>query len=172
MAAVETIATGLFAVFGTLLGVLATYWVQKSTVRQQQDLAREESLRQDRVGAYTEFAGALTNYRRSRMDRFYAGRGENSLDPEAVRHETYRLRNAAQEARFRVELLASSQELIELAHQALRAVDQLGTWDQGLDYEDVYGSAQALATFRAGRDRSRAAIGAFISSARLQVGRA
>ncbi|MFI2365802.1 hypothetical protein [Promicromonospora sp. NPDC019610] len=92
MTIVETIATGLFAVFGTLLGVLATYWVQKSTVKQQEDLAREERLRQDRVSAYTVFAGALTSYRHSRMDRFFAGRGENRLDPELVRHETFHQR--------------------------------------------------------------------------------
>lgn len=170
MAAVETIATGLFAVFGTLLGVLATYWVQKSTVKQQEDLAREERLRQDRVGAYTEFAGALTSYRRGRMDRFYARRGENGLDPEAIRHETYRLRSKAQEAEFRVQLLAPSQELIELAQEALRSIDRLGTWDQGLSYDDVYGSPEALQAFEAARDRSRAAIGTFIGSARRHVG--
>lgn len=63
---VEVVATSLVAVLGTLLGSVATYWIQRSTVRQQEGLARAERLRQERVEAFTGYGGALHDYRVTR----------------------------------------------------------------------------------------------------------
>lgn len=162
--------TGLIGVFGTLLGSASTYWVQRRMVRQQQMLAREERLRQERVEAYTAFAGAVTDYRRARVDRYVAWREENRFNPEEMRLEVYRVRAVAQEAEFRVHLLAPSATFTELATEALRAVDRLGPAGTDWDVDPASTKAAELeAAFSVQRDESRAAVWAFVEAARAQL---
>lgn len=132
---VEVIATSLIAVFGTLLGSVATYWIQRSTVRQQEGLARAERLRQERVEAFTEYGGALHNYRRARMDRWHVANGETALDPDALRREVFELRAVVIERGYRVRLLVTAPDLVELGEQAMKSVDVIGPKASREDYD-------------------------------------
>lgn len=150
---VEVIATSLIAVCGTLLGSVATYWIQRSTVRQQEGLARAERLRQERVEAFTEYGGALHNYRRARQDRWHVANGETTLDPDALRREVFELRAIVIERGYRVRLLVTAPDLVELGDQALKAVDVIGPRASREDYA-------------AAREVSQVAIERFVDASR------
>ncbi|MER7664471.1 hypothetical protein [Streptomyces sp. NPDC096193] len=53
--------TAVIAVIGTLLGSLITHVFQRQTTERAAQLARSEQLRQDRISAYSAFAGALVD---------------------------------------------------------------------------------------------------------------
>ncbi len=81
--------------------------------------AAQQQLRSDRMAVYSDFAGALTEFRRSQQDRWH--RGDEDRDGPAfvdARTEAYRLRGIALHALFRVQLVASGQALIDTAQGA------------------------------------------------------
>jgi hypothetical protein len=154
---VEIIVTSVVAVLGTLLGSLATHYFQRRNRADAERFERNERLRQERVSAYTTYGGALVSLRRALIDRWYATHEEGrNADPDAIRYETYRLRTAALEAMFRVQLVTESQPLIELAQQAIDTVDHLNL---RIPAED----------FKKARDRSRQGIFDFVEAARKHV---
>jgi hypothetical protein len=139
-------------VLGTLLGSLATYGIQRSTVRQQQALAGAERRRQERVDAISVYAEALTTYRRVRMDRWHSV-NEDRDDQEALRRHDYEVRAAAVSARLRVELLVDDRTLREQCHLALEVVEAM---KPGMPFEE----------FEQGRNESRVALTRLVDAAR------
>ncbi|MFI8523814.1 hypothetical protein ACIGB8_05190 [Promicromonospora sukumoe] len=153
----EIIVTSIVAVVGTLLGSLATHYFQRRNRADAERFERGERLRQERVSAYTTFGGVLVNLRRAHMDRWFAIHDERkSVDPEALRYETYRLYTDAQEALFRVQLVTESKELIDLGKQAVDGVDQM---KPNLSPEE----------FATARDTSRQGVFRFMEAARQHV---
>ncbi|WP_275003416.1 hypothetical protein [Promicromonospora iranensis] len=153
----EIIVTSIVAVVGTLLGSLATHYFQRRNRADAERFERNERLRQERVSAYTTYGGALVSLRRAQIDRWYAAHEERqSADPDAIRYETYRLRTAALEAMFRVQLVTESPQLIGLAQQAIDSVDLLTLRTPAEDFKDA-------------RDVSRQAIFDFVEAARTHV---
>lgn len=146
------IFASVVAVLGTLLGSLATYGIQRSTVRQQQALAGAERRRQERVDAISVYAEALTTYRRVRMDRWHSV-NEDRDDQEALRRHDYEVRAAAVSARLRVELLVDDRELREQCHLALEVVEAM---KPGIPSEK----------FEEGRNESRTALTRLVDAAR------
>jgi hypothetical protein len=61
---VETIIASAIAVLGTLLGSRLTLAFQQRTTDKGHQFTRHERLRQERLDAYSAYAGALINYRR------------------------------------------------------------------------------------------------------------
>ncbi|MFB7365458.1 hypothetical protein [Streptomyces hydrogenans] len=109
----------LIAVAGTLLGVIATHWFQGRMTLRTAALARNEQLRQERIAAFSAFAGAVVEYRRSQNDRWFrAVENPGSEEAEESRHASYRQRTAAHQALFRVQLICDDAALRQLAEAA------------------------------------------------------
>ncbi|MFB7288879.1 hypothetical protein [Actinacidiphila glaucinigra] len=108
------------AVGGTLLGVALTYWFQRQSARHAEECARQHYLRAERASAYSAFAAAVTQLSRAQLDRWHRPR-EAPADPDnsKVRLAAFDQRSHARQAFFRVQLLAGSEELIELARNAM-----------------------------------------------------
>jgi hypothetical protein len=109
----------LLAVVGTLLGAVVTHLFQRRAADRAQGFAVGQQLRSDRLNVYSDFAGAVTEFRRGQQDRWHR-KNEDAVSQAYVeaRSESYRLRGVALHAFFRVQLIASSQELVEAARRA------------------------------------------------------
>ncbi|MFF9014197.1 hypothetical protein ACF09C_14680 [Streptomyces sp. NPDC014870] len=111
--------TALIAVAGTLLGVIATHWFQSRADARTASLARDEQLRQERISAYSAFAGAVVDYRRSQNDRWFrAAQDPDSERAEDSRYASYHQRTATRQALFRVQLVCDDPATRELAESA------------------------------------------------------
>lgn len=139
------ISASVVAVLGTLLGSLATYWIQRSTVRQQQALAGAERRRQERVDAISAYAEAVTTYRRVKMDRWHSV-DESRDDRDALRRHDYEVRATAVSARLRVELLVDDQDLRAQCQLALDAVDAMAPGTPSEEYEQARNESRAALT--------------------------
>jgi hypothetical protein len=158
LGSVVVIVTSIVAVVGTLLGSLATHYFQRRNRADTERFERSERLRQERLGAYTTFGGALVNLRRAHMDRWYASNDHREgVDTVALRYETYRLYTTAQEALFRVQLVTEPGELVELGRAAIEATGDLRP---SLSHKEFDGA----------RETSRRSIYEFMDAARLYVG--
>ncbi len=139
---------------GTLLGTTVAHHYQRKSTRLAAEIERAERLRQERLDAYAAYGGALMDYRRGVMDRWYAEWDNHPEDDRlSLRRKSYELRTAAQEAMFRVELLTDSQALVDKARAALTEVETM--------YEKR--DRKAFAERRAS---SKAAIYAFVTASR------
>ncbi|KQX53127.1 MULTISPECIES: hypothetical protein [unclassified Streptomyces] len=108
----EAIIASAMAVVGTLLGSGITLAFQRRTAERGHLLARDEKLRQERLDAYTAYAGALVNYRRCLVHLWFCLReSPPHEDPDVVRIRAYDLRSVAQEALFRLQMLTSDEGL-------------------------------------------------------------
>lgn len=115
----DGVLSTLIAVIGTLLGVGVTHLFQRRASARDKVFAAQQQLRSDRMAVYSDFAGALTEYRRGQLDRWH----RKSEDPDSsacfeARTEAYRLRGVALHAMFRVQLIASGQTLVDAARDA------------------------------------------------------
>jgi hypothetical protein len=99
---VSAVYASLIAVFGTLLGSLSTYLFQQRTAAE----ARKDRLRQERLAACSEFAGAVTTLKTG-VVAAWLRRGEPDKHRAALA-EADRLGSLAEAAQFRL-LLASGQ---------------------------------------------------------------
>jgi hypothetical protein len=116
---VDGVLSTLIAVIGTLLGAGVTHLFQRRVSARDQVFAAQQQLRSERMAVYSDFAGALTEYRRGQQDRWH----RKNEDPDSsacfeARTEAYRLRGVALHALFRVQLIASGQALIGAARDA------------------------------------------------------
>ncbi|MDN3023318.1 hypothetical protein [Streptomyces sp. S.PB5] len=99
-------AASVIAVLGTLLGVGLTHGFQQRSVARQERFARDEQRRQERLEAYSVYAGALVNYRRAVVHRWFAEHEPDREDEvQPARLRAYELRSVAQEALFRLQML-------------------------------------------------------------------
>ncbi|MFD7952543.1 hypothetical protein ACFV4X_03515 [Streptomyces ardesiacus] len=111
--------SALIAIAGTLLGSAVTHAFQRKASAQDHLFAAQQQIRSDRMTVYSDFAGALTEFRRGQQDRWH--RWNEDPDGSAfieARTEAYRLRGIALHALFRVQLIASARTLIDTAQDA------------------------------------------------------
>ncbi|MFI6250236.1 hypothetical protein [Streptomyces sp. NPDC051016] len=98
----ETIIASGIAVLGTLLGSGITLAFQHRTTDMSHQFTRREKLRQERLDAFSAYAGTLVNYRRCLVHLWFCEHEQPPPeDPETVRVRSYGLRSNAQEALFR-----------------------------------------------------------------------
>ncbi|WP_237773397.1 MULTISPECIES: hypothetical protein [Streptomyces] len=141
---------------GTLLGAGVTHAFQRRAIERTEQFTRAEKLRQERIDAYCAYAGALVNYRRVLVDRWFSRAGNRTEESEETRFRSYELRSEAQEALFRVQLLTTDDALVRLAAQTL---------DQVADVHRTDDRAELGERRRVSRD----AINSFVSEAKRHV---
>ena len=142
---------------GTLLGAGVTHRFQVRATERTERFARDERMRAERMDVYSTYAGALVNYRRALVFRWFQEHegGQDEAVTES-RMTGYELRSIAQEALFRVQMVAPDDGLVELALEALQHIDQLH-------------KAPDRAELNARRDSTRAQITGFVSAAKLTL---
>ncbi|WKD31116.1 hypothetical protein [Streptomyces xanthophaeus] len=114
--------TGLVAVFATLAGSTLTFVFQRHIARQAERFARDQRLWHERIGAYSAFAAALTDFRRSQNDRWHVERSDpDSARFISAREASYQRRADSTAALCRVHLVCGDPVLIRLAQEALDA---------------------------------------------------
>ncbi|MER7043352.1 hypothetical protein [Streptomyces jumonjinensis] len=114
----------VIAVIGTLLGSVVTHVFQRRTTERTAALTRAEQLRQERISAYSAFAGALVDYRRGQNDRWHRARETpGTAAAEDARIESYRLRSSAHQALIRVQLVCDDSQALELASAAFEVTN-------------------------------------------------
>jgi hypothetical protein len=119
---VDSIITSLPAIIGVVLGAVLTYLFQARNTRQVQAFARDQQFWQERLAAYSEFAGTVTDLRRSENDRWHREQEDPQGPPFiSARDESYQLRARATAAMCRVQLVGGSTTLGPLAEKALNA---------------------------------------------------
>ncbi|MEU8957412.1 hypothetical protein AB0C93_24260 [Streptomyces sp. NPDC048518] len=152
----EAVAASVIAVLGTLLGAGLTHSFQRRAIERTERFTRGERLRQERIDAYSAYAGALVNYQRVVVDRWFRRSEGRHEESEESRFRSYEMRSEAQEALFRVQLLTHDDELIRLAWEVL---DQIGEVHRTDDREEM----------AVRRRTSRAAINSFVRVAKRHV---
>jgi hypothetical protein len=127
---VETIIASAIAVLGTLLGSGLTLAFQQRTTDKGHEFTRHERLRQERLDAYSAYAGALINYRRCLVHLWFCEHERPPHeDPSVVKVRAYDLRSNAQEALFRVQMLTDDEVLSQAAEAVLADVTALPKTD-------------------------------------------
>ncbi|MET9452572.1 hypothetical protein [Streptomyces cinerochromogenes] len=122
----ESIIASAIAVLGTLLGSGITLAFQQRTTDRSHRFSRREKLRQERLDAYSAYAGALVDYRRCLVHLWFCEHEQPPPeDPGAVRIRAYDLRSHAQEALFRVQMLTDDARLSRTAEDVLADITQL-----------------------------------------------
>ncbi|MFC7306303.1 hypothetical protein ACFQVC_19025 [Streptomyces monticola] len=152
----EAIAS-VIAVLGTLLGVAITQRFQRRALQRTEEFARREKMRQERLDAYSAYAGSLVNYRRSLVHRWFFEHEQRTDEEEVdVRRRAYDFRSQAQDALFRVEMLTDDEGLIAQARGAFERISLVHK-AQGRDEMD------------ARRDETRREIDDFVKAAKAYV---
>ncbi|MCZ0987063.1 hypothetical protein [Streptomyces diastatochromogenes] len=122
----ESIIASAIAVLGTLLGSGITLAFQQRTTDRSHQFNRREKLRQERLDAYSAYAGALVNYRRCLVHLWFCEHEQPPPeDPDTVRIRAYDLRSNAQEALFRVQMLTDDGRLSQTAEDVLADITKL-----------------------------------------------
>lgn len=118
--------SALIAVLGTLLGSTVAYLFQRRSAERTESFTHRQQLRAERMAAYSDFAGAVTEYRRSQYDCWHRKNEDpDSTATSEARLESYRLKGVAQRELFRVRLIASSTTVVEAARNAFEAASRL-----------------------------------------------
>ncbi|MFJ3899424.1 MULTISPECIES: hypothetical protein [unclassified Streptomyces] len=132
----ETIIASAIAVLGTLLGSGLTLVFQQRTTDRGHQFTRREKLRQERLDAYSAYAGALLNYRRCLVHLWFCEHEQPPPEnPDAVRIRAYDLRSNAQEALFRVQMLTDDEVLAQTAESVLTEITALSKPDTRTDLD-------------------------------------
>ncbi|GAA3910917.1 hypothetical protein GCM10023084_73750 [Streptomyces lacrimifluminis] len=122
----ETIIASAIAVLGTLLGSGVTLAFQQRTTDRSHQFTRREKLRQERLDAYSAYAGTLINYRRCLVHLWFCEHEQPPPeDADTVRIRAYDLRSSAQEALFRVQMLTDDETLSRTAEEVLADITAL-----------------------------------------------
>ncbi|MEU7857846.1 hypothetical protein [Nonomuraea sp. NPDC049141] len=131
----QAIFTACIAVAGTLLGSLATYIFQSRTAGRAQNFARAEQFRQERLTAYSTFAGAVLDLRSKQGARWGAKRRLPS-DPVSyaeAKAAQVLSRTTAWQSLYRVRLVADGKDVTQLATAAMDLaadIDKIQTLDE------------------------------------------
>lgn len=122
----EAIIASSIAVLGTLLGAGITLSFQQRTAAKGHQFARAERLRQERLDAYSAYAGSLINYRRCLVHLWFCLHEQPPPEgPDEVRIRAYDLRSSAQESLFRAQMLTDDVTLSRDAEEVLAKVTAL-----------------------------------------------
>ncbi|MFF5012659.1 hypothetical protein [Streptomyces sp. NPDC001165] len=134
----ESIIASAIAVLGTLLGSGITLAFQQRTTDRSHQFTRREKLRQERLDAYSAYAGALVNYRRCLVHLWFCEHEQPPPeDPDAVRIRAYDLRSNAQEALFRVQMLTDDGRLSRTAEDVLAGITTLPKVDSRAELDEL-----------------------------------
>lgn len=134
----ESIIASAIAVLGTLLGSGITLAFQQRTTDRSHQFTRREKLRQERLDAYSAYAGALVNYRRCLVHLWFCEHEQPPPeDPDTVRIRAYDLRSSAQEALFRVQMLTDDDELSRTAEDVLADITELPKTDARAELDEL-----------------------------------
>ncbi|WP_225834198.1 hypothetical protein [Streptomyces sp. NK08204] len=153
----ESIIASAIAVLGTLLGSGITLAFQQRTTDRSHQFTRREKLRQERLDAYSAYAGALVNYRRCLVHLWFCEHEQPPPeDPDAVRIRAYDLRSSAQEALFRVQMLTDDDSLSRTAEDVLADITELPKVDTRAELDEL-------------RARTRDNISRLVSSAKQHL---
>ncbi|RPF21341.1 hypothetical protein [Myceligenerans xiligouense] len=153
----DVIVGGLLAIIASLVGQAVAHRFARRNAAAANQWAREEKLRQERVSAYSEFAGALTTYRRAMLDRaFSVVEDRDRPDVEQLRRESRRSRDNTLQALYLVELLADRSEVVDAAQTAYYSMERF------LGVEDRDGTENI-------RNHTRATIQSFVRTARTTI---
>lgn len=79
----EAVVASVVAVIGTLLGSGITHFFQSRAAERSEQFARAERLRQERIDAYCAYAGALLDYRRVLVHRWFVLHEEDRCDEDS-----------------------------------------------------------------------------------------
>ena len=145
---------GAYALLGVALGAGFSYLREWAAVARTSSFARQERIRQDRIGAYSDLASSLIEYRRVQLGYWHAKQAGEGRDEAAT--EARRARGAAWQAFYRVELLADDEHLSTLAKGAL---DQTSEMDEARSQDDLSVRGEAV----------RAAVDEFVRAAAAQT---
>lgn len=149
--------TSVIAVTGTLAGSALTFLFTQLSARRAERVARAERLRQERIAAYSGFAGAMADLRRAVITLWFALRREPDGDDTRAAHVEADQRGAeADRARFAVRLLTDDPEVLRLADAAFDPIDAIRT-------------AEDRAGLRAHEERSQAVLTEFIQAGGRQL---
>jgi hypothetical protein len=109
----------LVAVLGTSLGSVVTHLFQRNSAEQMRIFTADQQLRSERLAVHSDFAGAVTEFRRGQYDRWQRSREDpQSTASDEARTESYRLRGGALHALFRVQFMARSSQVTNAARVA------------------------------------------------------
>lgn len=152
------VLASVIAVLGTLGGATASYLFQGKISERNESKARDERLRQERLAAYSSFAGAVMDLRGIQYDRGYSRMivEDHQLDRSSIRAESSRLRSVAWTAFYRFKLTSPDQQLTNLATRAV---------EEAFDVVD----ASDKVDLKKRSERARARIDEFISAAASQL---
>ena len=130
----EPIWTSVVAVAGTLLGAVATYPFQRLAAKQQ-------TLRDERIAAYTAFASAVEDFRWGQAERYFSKqRNPGGAEYRLAYQEGHRLRTTAWQAFYRLKLVTNDASLVAQAETALeqtRSVSRAGNDSERGQLDDV-----------------------------------
>ncbi|MGP3947411.1 hypothetical protein [Streptomyces sp. 7N604] len=133
----EAIIASAIAVLGTLLGSGITLVFQQRTADRGHHFTRREKLRQERLDAYSVYAGALINYRRCLVHLWFCLHEQPPHeDPDVVQVRAYDLRSLAQEALFRVQMLTDDDTLSQTAEAVLADITTLHKTDSRTELDE------------------------------------
>ncbi|GGS86311.1 hypothetical protein [Streptomyces chromofuscus] len=153
----ESIVASAIAVLGTLLGSGLTLAFQQRTTDRSHRFTRREKLRQERLDAYSAYAGALVEYRRCLVHLWFCAHEQPPPeDPDGVRVRAYDLRSKAQEALFRVQMLTDDEALTQAAEAVPADVTALSRTASREDLDER-------------RVRTREEIGALVRAAKRHL---
>ncbi|GHE13671.1 hypothetical protein GCM10010339_81430 [Streptomyces alanosinicus] len=108
---------------------------QERTTDRGRQFTRREKLRQERLDAYSAYAGALVNYRRCLVHLWFCEHEQPPPeDPDAVRIRAYDLRSTAQEALFRVQMLTDDETLSQAAEDVLADITTVSKAESRAEY--------------------------------------
>jgi hypothetical protein len=129
----QTVFAGLIAILGTLLGSTTSFLFQRRSADRAEEFARAERLRQERLTAYSAYAGAITELKRGIIGLWFR-RQETTGSTEHARAECDRLGAAAEQAQFRIRLISEDPALAALADAAFATI---GAIDRATDEEQL-----------------------------------
>ncbi|WAU82468.1 hypothetical protein O1Q96_23620 [Streptomyces sp. Qhu-G9] len=119
----EVVLASLIAVAGTLLGSIITFTFQRRSSLQGEAFARALQLRQERLTAYSAYAGTVTALKQGIVALWFLQQADaDSSETRRAFTECDKLGADAENAQFRVRLLTEDAMLITLATSALHAI--------------------------------------------------
>ncbi|MGW6703461.1 hypothetical protein ACWGDE_01020 [Streptomyces sp. NPDC054956] len=155
----EAIIASAIAVLGTLLGSGVTFAFQQRVAERGHEFTRSEKLRQERLDAYTSYAGALVDFRRTLVHLWFSTYQQPYgpyEDPVAIKARSYDLRSSAQEALFRLQMLTDDEDLSTRAGALLADIA-------------VVHKTRDRADFEVRRDRTREGIATLVAAAKSRL---
>lgn len=155
----DSALTAGLALVGAIVGAALSFFLQRANQTRAEEAAHAEQVRQDRISAYSDFAGIAMDYRRAELNYWHVKREQpDRTSPEraAAAAESRDRRAEAWHAYYRVRLLTDDSRLVDLAKAAVDAAKELH-------------DAPDLTSLRAQGEVVREAVASFIDLARPSV---